>query len=209
MNDYASEQQVYTGEWSAHDPQILSSNTDLFLFLLNNPHGLTDEAQLREQVELLATGNNLSPEEKRKKSTLLKDWSAEIAEIVSKHHKLEENDTLALQQILCGATQASLLEKDLPYSAIIIQKDPTKNEDTAYQWNDEPQDIIHASFPLWFALTRVFDQRSTFNGIHIFRSQTLLLKRSAVLQIPGKEYILHLQPIHLVTQQLFLHQLRE
>lgn len=207
MNDMHSEHQVYVGEYSAQTPQMLSSTSDLFVFLLNNPSGLTDEQQLRNQIELLATGSNLTPEVRRRKSQILRVWSDRAAAIESTRHKLEGNEKLALQQIVFGATQASLLADNQAYSAVIIQKDPS-DKDTVYEWNYEPQDTIHASFPVWFALTKIFNQRSSFNGIHIFRSKDSPLKRSAIIQFPGKEYILHLLPIHMVTRQILLYKLR-
>lgn len=211
MTDYVSEHKVYIGEWSAHKPHILSSNTDLFLFLLNNPYGLTDEGQLRNQVELLATGKNLSPELRLKKSKILRERSVSKAEEDSIRYELEENDREALEQIYSGATQSLLLEKNTAYSAAITQIDPTSQEDrTVYRSIGEPQEDIHASFRVWFALTKEFNQVSMFeDGTQIRRSQSLLFKRSAILLFPDQQYILYLQPIHLVTRQLLLHQFRE
>jgi hypothetical protein len=158
----------------------IHSDREMFAFLLGDaiidPNILTQD--LANEVNLVATLSNRTKEERGKEAERLRTTVGQKAREDAVKHGLSDEDTIALEQLYAGFTQADLIESGKPYEVKI-----TLGENTGYALNTPQQssEKLQASRALYEVLLSEFDSIGLWDkGIQVRRSKNPLFRRTAM-----------------------------
>ncbi|MCA9371555.1 hypothetical protein KC726_01520 [Candidatus Woesebacteria bacterium] len=159
--------------------RIKPGSREFYQFLLGDSANSQELSldDLPRELELMASGENLTDEARLEEIKDLKEGCRSLAQELSEQHELGDNDSIALEDVLVGLSQANFLDGQESYDTAIFHSEQTGYLDGTQHGRER----LNASPQLFDIIVKQVLDRVVLleNGVQLRASSNPLFRRSA------------------------------